>query len=199
MRDARAARALAFGIGLGAIFAVLALSPIGAALEEAVSLPWLFKMRGAVEPPSNVVIVALDKRSADRLGLPAHPREWPRSVHGKLIKELRARGAAAIVFDLKFEKPRSPPEDEEFAQAIGDFGRVFLVKGRDRQEKPEIGAAPIVDIPLQRNLRRGGAGCCPLPHPPGRVATSSIKSGPSMPVTRPCRPLLFMRACSIAG
>ena len=165
MRDARAARALAFGIGLGVIFAVLALSPMGAAMEEAVSLPWLFKMRGAVQPPSDVVIVAIDKRSADQLNLPPQPREWPRSEHAKLIQELRARGAAAIVFDLKFERPRSPTDDDEFAEAMRDFGRVFIVKGRDRQEKPEIGLAPIIDTPLQRNFEEAALGAAPFPIP----------------------------------
>jgi adenylate cyclase len=167
MMDARAARALAFGIGLGVIFSVLALSPIGAALEEAVSLPWLFRMRGAIEPPSDVVIVAIDKRSADHLGLPPHPREWPRSQHGRLIQELRARGAAAIVFDLKFERPRSPTDDDEFAEAMRDFGRVFLVKGRDRQDKPEIGSIgpPIIDVPLHPGLEEAALGAAPFPIP----------------------------------
>jgi adenylate cyclase len=167
MMDARAARALAFGIGVGVIFSVLALSPIGAALEEAVSLPWLFRMRGAIEPPSDVVIVAIDKRSADHLGLAPHPRDWPRSKHAELIQQLRARGAASIVFDLKFEKPRSPIDDDEFAEAMREFGRVFLVKGRDRQDKPEIGSIgpPIIDVPLQRNLEEAALGAAPFPIP----------------------------------
>jgi adenylate cyclase len=167
MMDARAARALAFGIGLGVIFSVLALSPIGGALEESVSLPWLFRMRGAIEPPSDVVIVAIDKRSADYLKLSRHPREWPRSKHAELIQQLRERGAAAIVFDLKFEKSRSSTEDEEFAEAMRDFGRVFLVKGRDRQEKLEIGSIgpPMVDVPLQRSLEEAAVGAAPFPIP----------------------------------
>src|SRR5512132_4122480 len=167
MMPIRTARALAFGLGLGIIFSVLALTPIGAALEEAVSLPWLFRMRGAIEPPSDVIIVAIDQQSADYLGLPPQPREWPRSHHARLIGELKKRGATAVIFDLKFERPQSPAEDDEFASAMRDFGRVFLVKGRDREVNPIIGniGSPTVDVPLQNELEEAALGVAPFPLP----------------------------------
>ena len=63
---------------------------------------------------------------------------------------------------------------------MGDFGRVFLVKGRDRQEKAEIGSiGPIIDMPLQRNLEEAALGVAPFPIP--RVESRRVKSGLGLP------------------
>jgi adenylate cyclase len=159
-------------IGVGAT--LFALSPIGTLFEERTGPAWLFSMRGPVEPPPEVVVVAIDQRSADYLQLPSSPREWPRSLHGRLIQELKRRGASVIVFDLKFERPQSPNEDDELAGAIGNFGRVLLVQGRDRVDRRDIGGTgPLVDLPLQQNLAAAALGIAPFPVPKlpsGRVS-----------------------------
>src|SRR5512134_3510478 len=103
-------KGLIFGACLGLGAALFALTPLGVALEENVGLAWLFKVRGPLEPPPDVIVVGLDKRSADALGLPPDTsdiRNWPRSLHGQLTDILAERGASIIVFDIAFNTARS--------------------------------------------------------------------------------------------
>jgi len=100
-------------VGLG-----ICLTTFGLNLEEAAGLNLLFKLRGVRQPPSDVVIVSIDKESADKLGLPDNTRKWPRSLHARLIEKLVKMGALVIAFDILFEEPQSPEEDSVFAQKI---------------------------------------------------------------------------------
>jgi CHASE2 domain-containing sensor protein len=54
-------------------------APLGSELEENFGLDLLFTLRGVRQAPADVVIVSIDKESADELGLPDDPRKWPRS------------------------------------------------------------------------------------------------------------------------
>ncbi|MGH8728296.1 MAG: hypothetical protein ACREV9_09090 [Burkholderiales bacterium] len=62
------------GLKLGLCFGVLglcvSLTRLGAHLEEDTALDWLFKLRGSRAAPSEVVVIAIDKESAEQLGLP---------------------------------------------------------------------------------------------------------------------------------
>ena len=109
------------GVGLG-------LSPLGAGFEQGVGLAWLFDVRGPVEPPGDVVVVAMDSRTGENLGLPTLPRDWPRSMHGRLVDELLARGASTIVFDVHFGREKSPEDDQLLVEAVKRAGRVVLVE-----------------------------------------------------------------------
>ncbi|MBZ0093596.1 MAG: adenylate/guanylate cyclase domain-containing protein [Sulfuricellaceae bacterium] len=51
---------------------------------------------------------------------------WPRSLHAKLLDNLREAGVAAVGFDVVFAEPSSPQEDAAFAQAIRKSGNVVL-------------------------------------------------------------------------
>ena len=80
-----------------------------------------------------------------------------------------------MVFDLKFQRPQSPAEDEEFAQGIRAFGQVFLVKGRNRKDGPEIGSTkPFEDLPLQKNLEEAALGVAPFPLPRAESRVSQV-------------------------
>ncbi len=109
------------GVGLG-------LSPLGAGFEQNVGIAWLFKVRGVVEAPGDVVVIAMDSRTGENLGLPTLPRDWPRSMHGRLVDELMARGASTIVFDVHFGREKSPADDQLFVDAVQRAGRVILVE-----------------------------------------------------------------------
>jgi len=109
------------GVGLG-------LSPLGTALEQGVGLSWLFKVRGAVTPPDDVVVVAMDGRTGEQLDLPALPRDWPRSMHGRLVDELTRRGASVILFDVHFGRQKDAADDQAFVDAVARSGRVVLVE-----------------------------------------------------------------------
>lgn len=70
-----------------------------------------------------VAIVAIDDDATHKFG-----RVLPRSVHGELVKKLKAAGAQAVVFDVLFTDPsiREPKEDLQFAAACRAAGNVFL-------------------------------------------------------------------------
>ena len=89
----RSIKGLIFGIVTGLTGAILALTPLGMDFEKHVGLDWLFLVRGAIDPPPEVALVAINERDIAGLGLPVLPRDWPRSMHGKLIERLVEDGA----------------------------------------------------------------------------------------------------------
>jgi adenylate cyclase len=119
---------LLVGVFVGLAGLVLDLSPLGLAFERNVGLTWLFKVRGPVEPPPDVVVVAMDGRTGDQLGLPLLPRDWPRSVHATLVEMLVERGVSVIAFDVHFGTPRDAASDQAFVDAVARAGNVVLVE-----------------------------------------------------------------------
>jgi len=127
---------LAVGLITGLAGAVFGLTDLGATFERNVGLSWLFNMRGAISPPPEVMVVAIDGRTGEQLGLPSLPREWPRSTHAQLVDELTRRGASAIVFDMQFDKPKSAKDDRVFTQAVDASDRVTLIELVTGQRQP---------------------------------------------------------------
>lgn len=84
---------------------------------------WLFDKATTAAPPqpsSEIVIVAIDELSLERLGR----WPWQRTVHAELIDKLNAAGAETIVFDILF--PESSAEDTALAEAMRRQGNVVL-------------------------------------------------------------------------
>lgn len=84
---------------------------------------WLLDEAMTSNPPApseDVVLVAIDELSLDRLG------RWPwrRNIHAELITKLREAGAKTIVFDILFSEPS--PDDPELAAAMKAHGNVIL-------------------------------------------------------------------------
>lgn len=121
---------LAGSFGLGILVAAMGLlvyfGLFGFDLEENLGLDLMLRAQGQRPAPSEVVVVNLDKASADRLGLPAQLREWPRTVHAKLVDRLAAAGASVIAFDVYFKEAHSRQEDDALARAISTAGNVVL-------------------------------------------------------------------------
>ena len=121
------------GIIAGAILAALgaALSAIPQSwpLQENIDLWMLFRLRSSLPPPADVVLVAIDQRSAERLSLPkdAAARDkcadlrvgrapasheplppahlvvrWPRCIHAHAMRALTQAGARVIALDISF-------------------------------------------------------------------------------------------------
>lgn len=114
-------------------------------IEENIGLGLLFKLRGARQPPSEVVIVSIDKESSDLLKVSGNPSRWPRSLHAELVEKLTQAGARLIFFDLYFIEPRSPAEDDAFAAVLKQSGKVILgeaVRARDLSSATPATAAP---------------------------------------------------------
>ncbi len=84
--------------------------------------------RRASQPPSDIVIVAIDDDSMleDRLG--RFP--WQRDTYVKLLENLH--GAKVVGFDVLFTEPdrHNPEADSRFAEAIQRHGRVVLAAYR---------------------------------------------------------------------
>lgn len=124
------------GVGI-----ILGSTPLGTGFEQNVGLSWLFNFRGAIQPPANVVVAAINEQTGEYLGLPKLPREWPRSIHGRLVENLTRLGASAIVFDIDFQQPKKTEDDAAFAQAVADSGRVILVEKLVGKRQPLLNAS----------------------------------------------------------
>lgn len=94
--------AVLLGLAIGMLGATASLTPIATAIEETNGLQWLFALRGTRQPPANILLVSADRSSADVMGLPADPARWPRSLHARLVRNLKAAGARVIAFDIFF-------------------------------------------------------------------------------------------------
>ncbi|MEF7615183.1 adenylate/guanylate cyclase domain-containing protein [Aquincola sp. MAHUQ-54] len=117
-------RTLLPALGLALLgLAAMGLAPV-LPLESSVGLRVLFALRGTVAPPADVVVVAIDERSAAALGLPERPRQWPRRLHADLLRSLHAHGARLVAFDLTFDTPTD--DDAVFAEGLRATGRGLL-------------------------------------------------------------------------
>src|SRR6185369_3108895 len=90
-------------VGLGIVSAVIAIgvrpTAIGVWLEDDLALQCLFAVRGPIKPPRDVVVVSIDKTSADQLGLKKDVWPPPRHIHAGVIRSLSRHGVSAIVMD----------------------------------------------------------------------------------------------------
>jgi hypothetical protein len=110
------------------------LTPFGLDLEQNHGLGILFRLRGQRTPPPDVVVVSIDKESADNLDLDDDVKNWPRSLHARLTENLAEKGASVIAFDVFFEEPTERGEDLAFAEAMRKANNVLLGE-RQQSEK----------------------------------------------------------------
>lgn len=129
-------KAVILGLLTGVLGLLLSLIPVVFELEENVGLAILFKLRGARQAPSDVIIVSIDKASAARLNLPNDPGQWPRLLHTRLTESLAQAGAAVIAFDIIFDKARSTADDQAFADVIRQARNVVLFEYLSRETVP---------------------------------------------------------------
>lgn len=85
-----------------------------------------FHTRGPAQPAdTSIVIVAIDEQTLSSLSV-----KWPYpgSYYARLVRNLTAAGARAIIFDIEFLETNAerPEEDFEFAEAIHESGRTIL-------------------------------------------------------------------------
>ncbi len=135
------------GLAIAAVGVVLAATSPGWALEENFGLSWLFKIRGPIEAPSEVIVVGIDRESSRDLGLDSDTSKWPRSTHAHLIDNLVRHGASVIVLDLSFTVSRSFDEDETLAAAIARAKRVVLLEHIRRETVPILMDRLVSPIP----------------------------------------------------
>jgi len=108
--------------GLALIIAMAVLLPLSvyppARDLETASLDLRFRIRGALPPDPETVVVLVDEDSIKRLG------RWPlsRRLYGKAVERLDHAGARVIAFDLLFAEPEQPVPAalREVARAAAD-------------------------------------------------------------------------------
>lgn len=135
----RLLKALPLGVAIAITGLVVSFFPLAHDLEEDIGLGLLFKMRGPRQPPSEAIVVSIDKESADQLKIPENPDKWPRSLHARLVDALTKAGAAVVTFDVHFLESRSDKDDRQFAVALATAGNVVL---SDPMTAREIAASP---------------------------------------------------------
>ncbi|MGK0168580.1 MAG: adenylate cyclase [Gammaproteobacteria bacterium] len=134
------------GLGVALFGAGLGLTPLGVEFEQDFGLAWLFNMRGAIAPPEEVAVIAMDSNTGARVSentagsLGVLPRDWPRTVHGGLLDRLVELGAVTVVFDLDFSRAKQSRDDLAFADAILRSARVILFERLTGKRQPLIGA-----------------------------------------------------------
>jgi len=188
----------AVGLVVGISGALMSIAPFGKELEESAGLHLLFKIRGVRRAPPDVVVITLDKSSADHLNLPSAPRKWPRTLHAGLINKLIANKPAVIAFDLIFSDPGVVGHDNALAAAIQKAGNVVLVEWLKTDEIPVFDHSGVQTashklekiIPPIPSLANSALASAPftLPKVPVKVNSywtfkSSAGDTPSLPVT----------------
>src|SRR5574337_1978002 len=87
----------------------------------------LFRLRGSLAPPKEIVVIAIDEPSFAEI---SRQWPWPRSLHARLIDQLKKKKARVIGFDILFAEPSRPEEDRALARAIREAGNVVLASER---------------------------------------------------------------------
>jgi HD-GYP domain-containing protein (c-di-GMP phosphodiesterase class II) len=81
-----------------------------------------FDVRGT-EPVKGMLVVGIDAKTFTELN---HNWPFPRSKHGRVVRNLHAAGAKAIIYDVQFTEPTKEREDLALYNAIGDAGGAVL-------------------------------------------------------------------------
>jgi adenylate cyclase len=112
------------GIGLTTVLGLglLETSLGDASRFESYDLP--FQLRPTIKP-TGVVMVYLDDSSYEQLHQ-KYTEPWNRAYFARMLHRMSKDGAAAVVFDIVFSDALDPATDQQFADAIADFGKVIL-------------------------------------------------------------------------
>jgi adenylate cyclase len=115
------------------LVAVIAAVAVGALLQaggvlseqELGTVDIRFDVRGATDPPDDVVVVAMDQRTLDADPNVAVP--FNRRRHAHVIERLTEAGARVIAYDVQFTEPSSfPGADDALIEAVRRSRRVVL-------------------------------------------------------------------------
>ena len=132
----RLLKAAALGLVVGVLGLLISPLQFAMNLEEDTGLGLLFKLRGPRKPPSDVVVVSIDKQSSDKLDLNNNPDKWPRSLHARLTENLVREGASVVAFDVHFIEPKNAEDDALFAESCKNAQNVVLCEPLVPKELP---------------------------------------------------------------
>src|ERR1700732_5370421 len=75
-------------LAAGAAGLLLSADLLGSGIEDRLGEFVLFRLRGALPSPPEVVVVAQDRASAQALGLPSGSRPWPRALPARASERI---------------------------------------------------------------------------------------------------------------
>ena len=161
----RLRKAVVIGVIVGMLGFLLRLTDAGSRLEDDLGLRWLFTMRGPVAPPRDVVVVSIDRTSAEQGNVDT--RDWPppRHVHASVVRALASHGVSAIAMDVLFVAHRDPLDDNDLAEALAESGRVVLAQRVNRIRLPDADVEIDQLVSPIDDLRRNAAALAPFPLP----------------------------------
>jgi len=176
----RLSKAVILGFLTGIVGLGVSLLPFGVDLEENIGLDLLFNLRGTNQPPSDVIVVSIDQKSAEHLNISKDPRKWSRSLHARLTENLVKEGARVVAFDLIFDEVKSPEDDHLFAEAIGKARNVVLCESLKSEKVPLTtkGGTPGGNLNIERlvspipPLAQSAVALAPFPLPKVPVKVS---------------------------
>jgi adenylate cyclase len=103
-----------------------------------------FSIRGTERAPADIVVVAIDDRTFDELGV-----QWPfpRSLHADLVGAMKRAGARVVVYDVQFTEETKPAEDSALIEAVANHGHVVLAttETNGRGESAVFGGPEVLD------------------------------------------------------
>lgn len=114
--------------------------------ETDTGLEQLYHLRGSQAPPDDILIITLDKSSAEQLDLELDAEKWSREIHAQLINKLSPLNPSAIAFDIFFQQLKSPQQDLQLARALADAKNVVLFARLNRNEKNDSQGINMVNI-----------------------------------------------------
>src|SRR3954469_17234074 len=104
--------------GMLGLYAVDALKTL-----ERRSVDTRFSVRGKQPQPKDVAVVAIDTKTFNEL-----QKQWPfpRSMHAKVLDNLRKDGAKGVAFDVQFTEQTTPKEDNALIDLVAKTKHAVL-------------------------------------------------------------------------
>lgn len=96
---------------------------------DAMARQILFRWRGPLTPPENLVLLGIDEASLDTELADFGPWPWPRAVQATLAREALRKGAKSVVFNIVFAGPSAfgPADDQAFRELLKPWkNQVYL-------------------------------------------------------------------------
>jgi diguanylate cyclase (GGDEF)-like protein/PAS domain S-box-containing protein len=97
----------------------------------------------------DVVVVAIDSRSMDAIGV----WPWPRRIHADLIETLQRAGVSEIAFDVDFSMPSDATSDDAFAHALQAAGGSVILPSFEQPADLKNHRAIYLNRPLPEYAR----------------------------------------------
>jgi diguanylate cyclase (GGDEF)-like protein/PAS domain S-box-containing protein len=111
---------------------------------------WLTDLRFLASPrqaSGQVVLVAIDPRSLEEIGV----WPWPRRLHAEIVQKLQSAGVTDIMLDVDFSARSAPAEDAAFADALREAGgAVVLPVFKQSTARPNVPSRLHVTRPLTK-------------------------------------------------